>query len=55
VTAVHMNITEHRERQRLSERLEGSLAALARETRKSSAIVKPRKKSSGRARRAAKG
>ena len=55
VTPLHMDLTEHRERQRLSEHLEGSLAALARETRKSSAAVKRRKKSSGRVRRAAKG
>jgi hypothetical protein len=50
-----MDLTEHRERQRLSEHLEGSLAALARGPRKNSAVVKPRKKSSGRVRRAAKG
>jgi len=49
-------LTEHRERQRLSEYLEGSLAALARGLRKQrSPNSKPLRKSSGRVRRAAKG
>jgi 5'-nucleotidase len=56
VTPLHMDLTEHRERQRLSEHLEGSLAALARGTKRpSDSAAKPRRKSSGRARRAAKG
>ncbi len=56
VTPLHMDLTEHRERQRLSEHLEGSLAALARGLRKQrSPKAKPLRKSSGRVRRAAKG
>ena len=56
VTPLHMDLTEHRERQRLSEHLEGSLVALARGLRKQrSPRAKPLRKSSGRVRRAAKG
>jgi hypothetical protein len=51
-----MDLTEHRERQRLSEQLEGSLAALARgPNKKRRPTVKPRKKHSGRMRGAANG
>jgi 5'-nucleotidase len=55
VTPLHMDLTEHRERQRLSEHLEGSLAALARETgKKTGTPAKPRKRIAGRVRGAAK-
>ncbi len=55
VTPLHMDLTEHRERHRLSEQLESSLVALARGSRKKSgAEAKPRRKSSARVRRAAK-
>ena len=55
VTPLHMDLTEHRERQRLSEHLDGSLSALARGPDRSSVTAEPRKKSKGRVRRAAKG